>query len=201
MKLFWSILSDIYSELHTAGIKIARPKILFNQPSKRLNCEYSQTIFADKDFTSEERLLILEALDDLHYFCNGLIKLEIIFDLDSNEKDFINNNCVLLKVDGDHPSIVESDEKLKSTTLGLCSYMSNDTRKLYLVSERLWNPVTFKTTVTHELGHFIGLDHTKKRSIMHKANSSNVLYPTHIDAVEMGKVWIINPNDFRYFKL
>lgn len=201
MKLFWSILSSFYSDLYCAGIKIAKPKSLFNQPSKRLNCEYRTTIFADKTFTNQERILILEALDDLHYFCNGIVELEIVFDLDSNDQEFIKNNCVLFRVDAEHPSIKESDENIKSTTLGLCSYMANDTRRLYLVSERLWNHITFKTTVTHELGHFIGLDHTNKHSIMHKSNYSNVLFPTRIDALEMGRAWHINPEDFRYFKL
>lgn len=145
--------------------------------------------------------MILESLDDLQSFCNGLICLEIRFELDGYDDEAIRNNCVLLRVDGYHPSIVASDEKIKSNTIGLCNYMQNDTKRLYLVHDRLDHPITFKTTAIHELGHFIGLDHTGRQSIMHKSNFSSVLYPTYIDAIEMSKVWGVDPEDLRYFKL
>lgn len=201
MRLFWSILAEVYSDLRTAGLKLGKPKLLFHQPKKELDCEYSEIIWADTAFTTEERLLILESLNDLHYFCNGLIDLEIRFELDGYDSEFIKKNCVLLRVDGTHPSIVASDERIKSTTIGLCDWMANDTKRLYLVHERLPNPVTFRTTSIHELGHFIGLDHTKIPSIMHRSNHNNVLYPTRLDAEEVAKVWGIKPTDLRYFKL
>ncbi len=145
--------------------------------------------------------MILEAKGDLESFCNGLVEIDIRFNLDSEDKETIRNNCVLLRVSPNHPSIVESDEKLQNTTLGLCDYMANDTRRLYLVPERLTNPIAYKTTATHELGHFIGLGHTKRPSIMHKHNYNKVLYPTYNDAQEMAKAWNYKPEQFRYFKL
>ncbi len=145
--------------------------------------------------------MILEAKKDLESFCNGLIELDIKFNLDSEDKETIRNNCVLLRVSPNHPSIIESDEKFQSTTLGLCDYMTNETRRLYLVPERLTNLIAYKTTATHELGHFIGLGHTARPSIMHKSNYSKVLYPTYNDAQEMAKAWGYKPEQFRYFKL
>jgi hypothetical protein len=201
MRLLWSILAEVYSDLRIGGLKLGKPKLLFNQPKKELDCEYSETIWADTTFTPAERILILESLDDLHYFCNGLVRLEIRFELDKSDSEFIKKNCVLLRVDGYHPSIVASDERIKSTTIGLCDWMANDTKRLYLVHERLSSPTTFRTTSIHELGHFIGLDHTKIPSIMHRSNHNNVLYPTRLDAEEVAKVWSINPQDLRYFKL
>lgn len=59
----------------------------------------------------------------------------------------------------------------------------------------------YRTTMTHELGHYIGLDHTKHGSIMHKANHSSILYMTRIDAEEVAEKYQCNVDDLRYFKL
>lgn len=201
MKFLWSVAAEVYSDLVLAGLEIAPPKLLFHQPKRKLDCAYSDVIFADKKFTDNERKLILEANQDLESFCNGLIQLDIVFELDAEDKETIRNNCVLLRVAPTHPSIIASDETLKNTTLGLCDYMANDTRRLYLVPERLQNPITFRTTAIHELGHFIGLDHTKPNSIMYKHNTNRVLYPTRIDAQEVAKIWHYDPEQFKYFKL
>lgn len=201
MKWFWNFISDIYSELVVAGLSLPTPKLLFHQPNYKLKCCYQETILADRNFTETERYLITEARKDLEHFCNGMIALDIRFELDPEDKETIRDNCVLLRVEVTHPSIVESDAKLESITLGLCDYMRNKTRRLYLVPERLTNPITFRTTAIHELGHFIGLSHTEKPSIMHKHNNNNILYPTYIDAVELSKVWNCDIQDLRYFKL
>lgn len=202
MKFFWSILARIYSDLILEGIKLPKLDLLFHKPIKKQMCLYQGIIFADINFTDTERLLILEGLDDLHFFCNGLIEIEIVFNLEATDEESIKNNNVLLRVDGYHSSIIEADKAHESRVLGLCEYMDNDTIRLYLVPERLHNhPQYFKTTAVHELGHFISLGHTKKPSIMHKSNSNNVLYLTKVDAKEMAKVWEIDIENLRYFRL
>lgn len=202
MKFLWSLAAEIYCDLVSgAGLKIAPPKFLFHQPKQKLKCIYSDIILADVNFTENEKKLIFEAVEDLEYFCNGLINLEILFKLDPGDQETINHNDVLFRATSNHPSIVSSDEHLKAKTLGLCDYMDNDTRRLYLVSERLTNPIIFRTTAIHELGHFIGLAHTKPDSIMYKNNTNRVLYPTIKDAQELGRVWNYKAENFRYFKL
>lgn len=199
MKLFWKIISNIYSELVIGGLEMSPPSWLFHQPKKTLPCLYRDTVLVDVNFTDKEKELIQRAVKDLHYFCNGMVELTLVFDLNPYDYDRIRNNSVLLKVGPGHPSIVASDEKLQSTTLGLCEYMDNKTKRLYLVTERLPNPTVFRTTTVHEFGHFIGMGHTEMPSIMHKHNN-NVLYPTHKDAKELSEVWGEWPGYFRYFK-
>jgi len=201
MQLFWTILSHIYTDLYSCGLTISKPDILFNQPSKKLDCKWHSIIFADKTFDANERRLISNALEDLHYFCNGLVQFEIVFNLDANDEAFIKNHYVLIKAAEDHPVIKESDETYDCGVLGLCHYMTNNTRRIYLVSARLTNPITFRTTTVHELGHMISLAHTEQKSIMYKHNNSNVLYPTKIDAIEMASMWDVDVEDLRYFKL
>lgn len=194
-------MAKIYSDLIIEGIKLPRLDKLFHKPNKKQTCLYQGIIFADSNFTDSERLLILEGLDDLHFFCNGLVELEIVFNLDASDEDSIKNNHVLLRVDGYHESIVEADKNHEALVLGLCEYMDNETIRLYLVPDRLRGPIAFRTTAIHELGHFLSLGHTAKPSIMHKSNSSNVLYLTKIDAQEMARVWEIDVDGLRYFRL
>ena len=201
MKLFWKFLSNMYSGLVVGGaIRMEPPKFLFNQPSRKLQCLYQDLVLVDKSFTDEEKKLIVLAIKDLEYFCNGLIQIIPKFDLDPEDQETIKNNSVLLKVGPDHPSIVASDEKLELNTIGLCEYMENDTKRLYLVNGRLHNDIMFRTTAVHEFGHFIGLGHTPMPSIMHKSNNS-VLYPTREDALELSRIWKIYPGHLKYFKL
>jgi hypothetical protein len=204
MNILWKFISNIYCDLIVSGFKISPPNFLFNNPKRILKCEYVETIFADKNFTEEEKILIMAGAKDLEKFCNGIIKFEIYFTLDSDNQDQLDSNCVMLRSEEVDPHIVSMDEKFKARILGLCSYMDNGTRRVHLIPARLRNTLQFRTTVIHELGHFIGLDHTEAPSIMHKSNFGNVLQPTHLDAVEMAKVYVqfgCTPEDFKYIKL
>jgi hypothetical protein len=198
MRLLYRIISKIYFYLIANKIVNAPPKFLFNKPKQQLTNALTTYILADINFNYQERGIILEAISDLENFCNGLIQIDIFFELDVAKIDDI--ECtVLLKADDSHPTIIESDNKISAETLGLCQYMTNGQCRLYLVQKRLYNEITFRTTIIHELGHFIGMKHTEMYSIMHKSNFSNILYPTYIDAKELGLAWNIKPECFRYF--
>ena len=117
--------------------------------------------------------------------------------------DHINGHeyCILKRAEPALKEIVESDARIKNTTLGLCNYLPNDTIVLYLVPERLKNPFSFRTTTIHEIGHALGMKHLGKPSVMHQYNHNDVLYPTYKDAIELGKLYGIDPKNLRYFKL
>jgi hypothetical protein len=216
-KFFWKFLCKLYNFLYFEGLKLSKPYWLINKPIKKLELRHSEFIWADAAFLPEERQLILQALDDINYFCNGLVSLQLKFGLDNYDPEVIKDYSVLLRVTAEHPAIIASDERISADTsstgktAGLCAlseFPNNYTRKLYLVVDRMLDPVVtkvnsvmFKTTATHELGHFIGMDHTDKQSIMHKVNYANCLYPSYLDAKEMAARWKISPEDLCYFKL
>lgn len=201
MHSLWSFIAGVYSDLIYAGLWNKPPTWLFNQPKKQLQCAYDGIIWGDVSFSEYERKVILQAVKDLEYFCNGLIKLEIVFNLDPNDIETINNDCVLLKEDSNNPSIQKADGYYQSKVLGLCDYMEAGNRRLYLVHDRLLDYHVYRTTAIHELGHFISMWHTPAPSIMHKNNNNNVLYPTYNDAKELADVWLCPIEMLRYFRL
>lgn len=204
MNILWKFISNVYCDLIVSGLKINPPNFLFNKPKRKLECAYVETIYADRTFLEEEKIIIMKGVQDLEKFCNGIVKFQIYFTLDSENQDEIDSKCVMLRAKAKDPDIIGFDEKFKSNILGLCSYMDNGTRRVYLIPERLLSPIVFKIVTIHELGHFIGLDHIEKPSIMHKSSFGNVLYPTYLDAVEMARVYEnfgCKPEDFEYIKL
>jgi len=200
MKMFWKILSTLYSHLVVDGLITSKPPaFLFHQPTITLPCQMQEIILVDKSFSENEQKLIIEAVDNLEQFSNGLIRIILKFDLEPDDEERIDNHHVILRVASSDTIIASADEQFDSNILGLCQVMDNDTRKLYLVHDRINNDIVFRTTALHELGHFIGLDHTQRPSIMFRQISPRVLYMTYKDAVEMAKVWQMLPSDFRYF--
>lgn len=202
MKLFWNVICEIYTTLIVSGLKLPPSKSFFNQPTTTNDCyQFLEEIHGDISFTKTERFYILEAAKNFEFFSNNQIKFEITFDLDPTDQIAIDSQSIILRVDQSHDMIVEADGYYKSKILGLCQYKDNDTQTIYLVHDRLRNPITLRTTTIHELGHLVGLDHTQGRSIMHRYNTNSSLYPTYIDAVEFAIRFNCKPSELRYFKL
>lgn len=200
MKFFWNLACELYTGLVTAGIKIPPSHRFFNQPKAATDIQIVEEIHGDISFPEHERYYILQAAKDFQYFSNDQITFDITFDLDPTDKQAVEDQAIILRVDKTHPIIVEMDGYYKHNTLGLCHFRE-DKDAIYMVHDRLSNPITYRTTAIHELGHFVGMDHTVGRSIMYKHNNNGVLYPTYIDAVELAEVYDCKPEDFRYFKL
>ncbi len=188
----------IYKYLYRNYWITSRPRIFFNQPIKKLDCQYRTTLWADVNFNNKERQLIQEALIDFLYFCNGCVELDIVFNLNSNDLNFIKNNNVLIKSNSREP-ILKDWAPEGGFTIGLCKY-NEKARALYLAADLLTDPISFKCTLVHELGHFVSLAHLPKTSIMQHQSCEQALFMNYIDAKEMAKVWGLCPQQLRYFK-
>lgn len=201
MNFIHKIAAYLYCDLVVfTDVKMAPPSWLFNKPKKKLKHTYSEEILADVNFTIEERWLIEEACRNMEWFSNGFIRLKITFEWEPSW-ELPEDRVIMLRGETNDNAIIHADGYYKSNVLGLCSWMTNNSIILHIVHERLKNPHTFRTTVLHEIGHYLGMRHTQRPSIMHKSNHTDVLYLTYKDAVEFGKVFNLDPESLRYFKL
>lgn len=201
MQLLHKIAAIIYCDLVVEfGLKLSVPHWLFNKPDVKLEHTYTEFIHADINFTEKERDLIRQAARNLEWFCNGFLQVDIEFDWDPIWK-VPENAAVILRVPASDTTIAEADGYFKNTVLGLCSWTNKHSTIIHLVHDRLENEHTFRTTALHELGHYMGMSHTAKPSIMYKSNYTGVLYMTYKDAVEFGRRFGLNPEYLRYFKL
>lgn len=187
--------------MYFRGAISTMPSWLFNNPSFEFNCENFFYIVADKSFNNQEREMILSATNDLEFLYNGLIKFQIDFIIDDDNKILITKNHCILKSNAKEAAIINADDNHKNYILGLCEYRSNNIKRLYIVRERLQTPFKFKMVVMHELGHLLELEHTSYWSIMHSHHNSFITYPTYADAIEVARVWKMDVEELKYFKL
>lgn len=204
MKLFWKVSTWLYCQLYYLGLNY-KPQILFNNPNKKLECEITGNILADVNFNFHESKLILEALDALHYFSNGLINIRILFILNPSDKEQLQNNCVILKSNSEDEIIQRADQEFDNYILGLCQYHSNTIRHIFIVHDRLDKDSFFKLTVIHEMLHLLGLGHTEPPSTLAQYIQNGMNFPTLLDAREFRRAWQaefeILEQDLRYFKI
>lgn len=200
MKLFWRVLALIWAAFKISGLNLPTFSFLFNKPRIKFHNMIVETLHGDLAFTIREQKLILEAAKDMHRFTNGRVLFRIKFDLNSN--DNIYNRNVVLKITSDEELIQKQDKHHEANVLGLYYHRNNGTKSIYMITDRLNSSDNmFRTTMIHELGHYLGMGHTEGCSIMHKHNSNIVPYPTLPDAKELAKIWKCLPTDLSYFKL
>lgn len=201
MKLFWRIVTSIYTDLKISGFNLPPYSFLFHKPTIKFPKTIIETVRAEVRFTPRERELILEAAEDVFRFTNKRIKFNITFDLELDEIVPYEEN-IIMKSHSDEEYIKEADKKYENNVIGLCYYGDGKGKSIYLVTDRLDRSENlFKSTAIHEFGHYLGMTHTTGRSIMQPINSNSVPYPTYIDAVELAKIWKCLPSDLGYFKL
>lgn len=100
-----------------------------------------------------------QALQDVDRTSCGLVKMNIIWDLDV-EKDLVRatmrgENIIVSVTEED--TIAAYGQEEGEPMLGYCLY--GGTRWVYLVAEKLEDPDTARWVAAHEFSHAIGMDH------------------------------------------
>jgi len=199
MWLFHKIIRLLYVYARIACINIRPYPFLFNKPKRKVYSSILETIHADILFTEKERRLIYAAANDITNFTNNIIQFEFKFDV--IDYSFFHDKSILIKVLSSNEKIKQSDLEHASKTIGLCAWRRNLTKELYLVDDRLSHSSNlFRTTLAHELGHFIGLSHIDKKGLMHPINNQLSPHPNYYDAMHLAHFWKCDPNDLAYFK-
>lgn len=139
-------------------------------------------LHGDVDFSSAQRRAIEEAVHEWYEFTKNRFLFHIIYDLHKTDLDAAQTNDLIFNVDSQFHHVQTWDAEHAITALGYC--INERTRgTIYIVKDRLDNYLDFKLTIMHELGHYIGLEHTPKGSIMYKNNSPQTKF-TELDGIE-----------------
>lgn len=200
MKRVWRLICLLYTDFVINFINIKAPDFLFHKPKFKITPFRTQVIHADISFSSEKRKLISEAADDIYRFTNERVKFDIVYDYNPYDNVYYMGS-LLVNANAETGVVKSYEDHHKITIIGLCCFLDCGYRDIYLVCDRISSDLMFKTTLIHELGHYIGADHVDGDGIMNAVNSNRILFPTYVDAVELAKSWKCLPSDFRYFKL
>lgn len=161
---------------------------LFDYDKSFCNIYVNQSVIIDSNFTNEEFNTIKEALNAWQITSDNHITFDVIG---------YENHYLLLGNDHVDLSIIKTLEEdlvvlppVNDKYIGL--YKNN---KVYLLSDRLDDLKEFRTTLVHELGHHLGLDHyNTPYNVMNYCGSCNAcIYefglPTKIDYNNLKKIY------------
>lgn len=134
----------------------------------------SGKIYVDRNFTTDQRLAIEEAVKDWHDSTNGAAHVELIYetvDIDEDEDDThvkmisVNKNDVRLEFSGDYG---EHKNYYKGFRMKTEILIRNDLEEEGVDHDQL------RRIVIHELGHYFGLSHVKERTAVMYAHHNTV---------------------------
>lgn len=153
-------------------------------------------LHGDMDFSQQERQIVSEAVDRWYEFTNGKFLFHIIYDISKYDLDALTKDDIILKVASSFYLVKESEQRSKGRTCGLCHRFTNR-GNIYMVENRVRNYQTFRTVLMHELGHYIGLDHTEGPSIMYEYTDQTGDF-TKNDALAFCEEYGCGLNELRY---
>lgn len=125
----------------------------------------------DMDFIPCQRAATEDAINEWYEFTKGRFLFHVEYDLKKTDIDAPMKDDLIFKVNSRFCHIKTWDKQNKISGLGFCK---NESMRgtIYMVDDRLNTYIDFKTAMMHELGHYVGLDHTPEKSIMYKYTSS-----------------------------
>ena len=141
-------------------------------------------LHGDISFTKKERRYIQKAIDAWYVFTKGRFLFHVEYDFDQSDLDMPMKEDLIYRVNSRFYLVQQYNQKHHTNAWGLC-YNYSPWCNLYLVADRLGS-TNFTNTVIHEFGHYLGLEHTDKPSMMHgKGITSNSF--TELDATELNR--------------
>lgn len=145
-------------------------------------CTVSAQFHGDVDFSVSERADTEAAMRNWKEATGGAACMNVTWDLDFSKISSIvehQHDNVILRVSGESEMVQGLDEEVQATVLGLAlphgGVHSHEPIRLFLVHDRLTGAGKFVGVVTHELGHTLGLQHTRDTwSLMYPAYRGQV---------------------------
>lgn len=150
----------------------------------------------DIDFNPCQRVATEDAINEWYEFTKGRFLFHVEYNLRKTDLDAPINDDLIFKVNSRFCHIKTWDKQNGVIGLGFCNNSSNH-GIIYMVDDRLNNHMDFKTTMMHELGHYVGLEHTLEGSIMYKFSSSIKKF-TQLDGLEFCDKYGCELTDLHY---
>lgn len=133
-------------------------------------------VYIDNDFLENEKIQIDNAITQWNYVLNGWVVLQVIdehFQMDIQvikKVEAVNNGIIILRVLSDSTLIPDDGflapgSMTAAWTHGTAYNHGIGGHEVYLIADRLTDPVTLQGVTLHELGHALGAAHHKEREI------------------------------------
>jgi predicted Zn-dependent protease len=147
-----------------------------------------KTLYLDSNFAMHDVLIIRSAAEEWEDATEGKVKFTIVENFDINNisrLDYNKDNIVVIDAEEDSPLLKKYDKHKSSYVLG---YFATEysVPMIILVPERMQSFGYYRAVAIHEMGHSIGLGHSKKED--------TVMYPV-IDFAS----WYVSESDLLEF--
>lgn len=173
-------------------VHIATPFLQRNQTSHILPIH--KTLYLDRKIDDDEMLHIMEAAMEWKHATNG----QVIFDIKRLPRPYVPlmNAIVVINVSPEYPDIMILDNGKGPNTLGYCNSTANTIQFIELVDDRL-DEHNSTAVVMHELGHALGLKHTKEEgSLMFPIIDEGSHHITSKDMKQFCQLYHCDPSKF-----